>query len=155
METKGPTHCSLAPFINLKPNNMALDWSQNGSCRHHFIHINLYSRRWSCFGSITSSKWRSLESQNGSNWSEKVLNVQMALMAPQKVPLVLSVYTYFLAMDAPVHWWLKFHFRCFISDTVSASCKMEPTGGTQQTGIFFRIVQHHARDAERHRYDGS
>ncbi len=24
-------------------------------------------------------------------WSERVLNVQMALMAPQKVPLVLSV----------------------------------------------------------------
>ncbi len=34
----------LALFITyLKPNNMAPNWSQNGSRRHHFIHISLYS----------------------------------------------------------------------------------------------------------------
>ena len=50
------------------------------------IQIHVYM-----FGSTSSRKWLSLESQNGSNLSERVLNVQMALMAPQKVPLVLCV----------------------------------------------------------------
>ena len=41
---------------------------------------------------MNSHEWLSVESQNGSNWSEKDLNVQMApLMAPQKVPLFLCV----------------------------------------------------------------
>ncbi len=35
--------------------------------------LSLYSRRWSCFGSISYSKWLSLESQNGANWSERDL----------------------------------------------------------------------------------
>ncbi len=48
-------------------------------------------RRWSCFGSCSFPEWLFLESQNGSNWSERVLNAQMAPMAPQKVPLVLCV----------------------------------------------------------------
>ncbi len=83
----------LALFMTyLKLNYMAPSWSQNGSFRRHFIHISLYSRRWSCFGSISFPKWYSLESQNGTNWSERVSNVQMALVAPQKVPSVLSVW---------------------------------------------------------------
>ena len=52
------------------------------------------SDMWRCLdltAPLNGSLWRA---KNGSNWSERDLNVLMALLAPQKVPLVLCVYYY-------------------------------------------------------------
>ena len=49
----------------------------------HFIPISMYSRRWSCFGSISSPEWLSLESQNGSNWPERLKGPNGSLGSPK------------------------------------------------------------------------
>ena len=41
--------------------------------------------------------------KNGSNWSERDLNVQMALVTPQKVPLVPCV-SEFQSQEVPLFW---------------------------------------------------